>query len=74
MSNDTDRDAATLEGITDMPLEPAELRELRRLLRDRRRAGWLRRAGWAWITGAFLLASGLAGGMKWVIDHVRFTP
>jgi hypothetical protein len=70
----TDSDTQTLDGISDDPLEPAELREIRRILLDRRRAGWLYRTGWKWILGAATVATGVAWTADWVIRHLRFTP
>ena len=72
MANDTDRDAATLDGISDSPLAAAELREIRRVLLERRRAGWLKRTGWKVITGLFFLASGLAAAWQWLAAHVSW--
>lgn len=72
MGEDTDN--AVLDGIHDAPLTPAELREIRRDMLERRRASWLKKVGWRWLLGAATLAGMIAGCASWVVEHVKYHP
>ena len=68
----TETDNATLDGITDVPLTPAELRELRRTMLERRRIGWLKKIGWKWLLGLATLAGMVASSVSWVSEHFKY--
>ena len=70
----TETDNASLDGINDSPLTPAELREIRRDMLERRRIGWLKKVGWKWLLALATLAGMVASAASWTTEHFKYHP